>query len=381
MANINNKQADKKITIMNWSVATISQFEPLKWYEYLAVYLRRRSNMRSCYLRCAYAEYDNLSVTEKTQLARDITGDMTLYNSDITTQELVLTCWDKMTDEQKMAWRERAEFINSLPTYGEYYELPERPGLRTDEERSNLIRLSLKKESDFLRKEITSSLQLLSNCQSTKDRVIAFPQKVKVENMSFVWTKMSPLFSDILFGRLLSGIPSSENKTTSSGAKNMYIHVASPVRLDELMSMDEVHFCKYYNFRTKLNYALTSLAVVKDQSGCESKAYGWRESENTITFVHNHFRAGENEPASLTTFPRPYFEIKKVSTKRRKERKYVTTNLPIVDGLQLVEYTPVSMCTCPTKLKYAHVGAKLCYSNVPEEQNNDTIIIRENLST
>ena len=247
-----------EINNMNWNVATINHYEPLRWYEYVAVYLRRRSNMRSCYLRCAYGEYDTLLAVEKTQLARDITGDVTLYNTDITTQELVLTYWDEMTNETKMAWRERADHINSLPTYGHYYELPERPGLRTDEERSNLICSSLKKESDFLRKEITASLQLMSNCQSTKERVIAFPQRIKVENMSFVWTKMSPLFSDVLFGRLLSGIPSSENKTASSGAKNMYIHIASPLRLDNLMSMDGVYYCRYYKFKTQLNYVLTS---------------------------------------------------------------------------------------------------------------------------
>ena len=59
----------------------------------------------------------------------------------------------------------------------------------------------------------------------------------------------------------------------------------------------------------------------------------------------------------------------------------MTTNLPIVNGLQLAKYIPVSMCTCPTKLKYAHVGKKLCYSNVLEAQNDNTIIICENLST
>ena len=147
------------------------------------------------------------------------------------------------------------------------------------------------------------------------------------------------------------------------------------------MPMDGMYYCKYYNFCTQLNYILTSIDVVRDEADCECKAYGWKESENTINFVHNHFQAGENKPASLTTFFRPFYEVKNIPTSRRKERKYVTQNLPTVDGLQLVKYTPVSMCTCPTKLKYAHAGAKLCYKIVPEASNDDTIIILENFST
>ena len=36
---------------------------------------------------------------------------------------------------------------------------------------------------------------------------------------------------------------------------------------------------------------------------------------------------------------------------------------------------------CPTRLKYAHARAKLCYKNALEASNGDTIIILEKFST
>ena len=142
---------------MDCNAATIRNFEPLRWYEYLAVYHRKRSNVRRSYLRCAYVEYSELSPASKAAVARIVTGDVTLYSSDISVEELVLTCWDEMNKDTKMAWAEQAEYLNSIPTYGNYHVLPDCEPIGTDGHRIMSIKHDLKLESDLLRAKIASS--------------------------------------------------------------------------------------------------------------------------------------------------------------------------------------------------------------------------------
>ena len=259
---------------MDWNAKTIRNFEPLRWYEYLAIYHRKRSNVRSSYLRCAYAEYSELSPAAKTAVARTVTGDATLYCSDITVAELVLTCWDKMGEDRKMAWGEQAEYLKSIPTYGNYQVLPNCEPVATDGHRIMSIRHDLKLESDLLRTKISSLLKKMANSPSEFKRNLYLPQKVQIENLTYTTTSMSPLFSDVLFGRSLAGIPK-EERFISSSKKKGFLHLASCARLHEVMTLDGLYFCKYQDYKRKKYYTLTSLATLEDGSGHQTNAYGW----------------------------------------------------------------------------------------------------------
>ena len=361
---------------MDWNAETIRNFEPLRWYEYLAIYHRKRSNVRSSYLRCAYAEYSELSPAAKTAVARTVTGDATLYCSDITVAELVLTCWDEMGEDRKMAWGERAEYLNSIPTYGNYQVLPNCDPVATDGHRIMSIRHDLKLESDLLRTKISSSLKKMANSPSEFKRNLYLPQKVQIENLTYTTTSMSPLFSDVLFGRSLAGIPK-EERFISSSKKKGFLHLASCARLHEVMTLDGLYFCKYQDYKRKKYYTLTSLATLEDGSGHQTNAYGWSESDLTVTFVHNH-NTRKGQPSEYITFLKPEFEEVFQGLRKRRLRRYRVEDVPVVGGIKLAAFTPTCLCSTPSKSNVVSLGAKLCYTY---NDGTDSITIDHDLCT
>ena len=154
-----------------------------------------------------------------------------------------------------------------------------------------------------------------------------------------------------------------EERFISCLKKKMCMHFSSCARLHEVMTLDGLHFCKYKEYRTNKQYTLTSLATLEDRSAHQTNAYGWSETDLTVTFVHNH-STQKGEPAEFITFLKPQFEEVYQGLRKRRLRRYRVEDVPVVSGIKLAAYTPACLCSTPAKSSFVSLGAKLCFDYV-----------------
>ena len=366
---------------MDWTVGRISDYESLHPAEHVALQLRKRTNRYVAFARVAFWTYKVATYQEKSQIIANVTGEES-YPDDVSVVELVRTCWANMPEDLKDAWEERSVFLNSLPVVGEFNNLPNTAVLSNLDE---MTKYCFRSECDMFKAKMKGIFLLHNEKNKKKKQVLMLPQEVAVGHKMHRSLPMSTLLRCVLFGKekLHANFfhPYEDCCVSSKKIAPAYLHFSSPKRLNEIMTVGDVKLTMHESFDLPGGYCehtLTSVASITDESGRMFKAYGWKETRTSITFVFNNRRA--MDPIEFLTFRRPEFAQKEklVVTNHGIERlvryhEYDFSSVPPSGEYNLVGYVPVCLRVHSKNLNssFSFVGGRIAYRKI----NNDDIYL------
>ena len=237
-------------------------------------------------------------------------------------------------------------------------------------------RMCLRTECDLLKAKMKQIFLEKNRSEKDKKQCLNMPQSVKVGNKVSRLITLSPLMIYVIFQKnldLLKQLPSYENKSNNKKGIPGYLHLASPTRVDEILTVEDVHLSMHSSWDIPggcCEHALTSIASLRNlsQPGAPMfKAYGWDETESSITFMFN--LKGDDVPMEMVTFNRPKFVKEKIvldegleSERTRVVFSYKFDEVQVVGEKQLVSYVPVCIRVhCRSLNSFRFVGARIAY--------------------
>ena len=355
----------------------ISDYETLHPTEHVALQLRKRTNWYVAFACVAFCTYKVASYQEKSRLIVYVTREES-YPDDVSVVELVRTCWSNMSEELKNAWNERAVFLNSLPVVGKFNHLPDALVGNLDE----MARYSFQIECDIFKAKMKSLFLVHHEKSKNKKQVLMLPQEVTVGHKMHRNFPMSPLLRCVLFGKEKlheNYFHAYKDCTVNSSAKlaPAYLHISSPKRLSQIMTVSDVKLMVHESFDLPGGYCehtLTSIASITNGSGRMLKAYGWNETRTSITFAYNDGRT--TDPMDFVTFRRPVLKEseKIVVTKHGEERvvkyhKYDFSSVPPSREYNFVGFVPICIRVHSKNMNssFSFVGGRIAYRKINDD--------------
>ena len=337
---------------MDWTAAEIVNAS-LRWYEKAAIRARKRSNRYTAFVRCACKEYRTSDDEHKSHLILSVMG-LELFPTDVSCRILLTKCWQRMTDERKQAWKDRADMLNSLPRTGEFNCLPSNAPIDSESE----LLICLRMECDNITNRLSQFLQKSNIALSTQNKRLCIPHKAKVGMQIYVYPhiSMSAYLRRRIFGERLSNVKESYLRSTNSKNDPGYVHFNTIECADEVLCLSDVRFARAHNLEHDRHFVFTSYAILVNNLGQSFKVYGWKETFQRITFIYCD---DDDTPGIFIDMPIPNFVT--TGTGRSKQRSY---EFPLAGGLNYVyqEFHPVCLSITSTKMDNIRILApRFCY--------------------
>ena len=310
-------------------------------------------------------DYKKSPTNEKMAIIEKIYG-VRRFTTEVKVRDMACLVWTRMSHAQKAAWKERADILNQRYVTGLFQMVPD----SVPRDRDAFLCECFREESSCLKKCFKTAL-IKKGMKNIATRHIRIPHKVKIGTLAFRGITVSPAFRKCL----VLGTELKDLEKVGFNKEPLVLHFATKERFAIFFAIDDIEYGKYVDKKVENTYYLTSLCILeRDGSGASVKAYGWTETDSTVTFIYRNSRTSTR----LVTFPRPRFvtSVVKKNDRNYRKREY-EFHSEYVDGLKIVSYVPVcvylsSKCMRNFKL----LSARLCV-----KETIDGHIILPNLSS
>ena len=346
---------------MNWSIEDITD-RPFLVHELENE--SRTLNGYHVYCRTACNEYSTLSDEDKIVFilatshleVSEFEREENLLPEGLDTTDfekikLVNDWWNRLAQDIKVAWSERAKRLNLRPLIGQFDELPVELALDLIPTQE-LLRVFLRQDLVILHRSIKRAIRN-KNQRDLYKKAVKIPYAIQVEQQVYRTATVSSLLMFALFGENFNKL-SFDNELISSNCDPFTFHIASKTRMKEIFSIDDTCLSVLEDLYTRHKFYLTGYGILKNKQGLSVKAYAWDETDSTVDFIFND----SDSSTKVIKFDRPF--LHKNDLPPRNILGYIC-DVNVVDGYTLTQYNPVGLyLSYKNTSNFKILSAKLC---------------------